>query len=103
MSRPTPLKPMIPAPAEGQVIWLTVRISPSPVNLYRVQSIYQDGSYYAVQDVTARRLAEEARDKARSELARVARVISLGTLAASIAHEVNQPLSGIVTNGSTAT
>ncbi len=55
----------------------------------------------AVQDVTARRLSEEARDKARSELARVARVISLGTLAASIAHEVNQPLSGIVTNAST--
>jgi PAS domain S-box-containing protein len=55
----------------------------------------------AVQDVTARRLAEEARDKARAELAHVARVMSLGTLAASIAHELNQPLSGIVTNAST--
>ena len=54
-----------------------------------------------VQDVTARRLSEEARDKARSELAQVARVTSLGTLTASIAHEVNQPLSGIVTNAST--
>jgi signal transduction histidine kinase len=55
----------------------------------------------AVQDVTARRLSEEALDKARSELGRVARVTSLGTLAASIAHEINQPLSGIVTNAST--
>jgi len=55
----------------------------------------------AVQDVTARRLSEEARDKARTELAHVARVMSLGTLAASIAHEINQPLSGIVTNAST--
>ncbi len=55
----------------------------------------------AVQDVTARRLAEEARDKARSELTHVARVTSLGTLTASIAHELNQPLSGIVTNAST--
>jgi len=55
----------------------------------------------AVQDVTARRLAEEARDKAQSELAHVARVMSLGTLTASIAHELNQPLSGIVTNAST--
>ena len=55
----------------------------------------------AVQDVTARRLAEEARDKARWELARVARVMTLGTLTASIAHELNQPLSGIVTNAST--
>jgi PAS domain S-box-containing protein len=55
----------------------------------------------AVQDVTARRLSEEARDKARTELAHVARVMSLGALAASIAHEINQPLSGIVTNAST--
>jgi PAS domain S-box-containing protein len=64
----------------------------------------QDGQleYIAsVQDVTARRLAEEARDRARSELTHVARVMSLGTLTASIAHEINQPLSGIVTNAST--
>lgn len=37
----------------------------------------------------------------RSELARVARMTSLGTLTASIAHEVNQPLAGIVTNAGT--
>src|SRR5215510_1751549 len=55
----------------------------------------------AVRDVTARRLADEALDKARSELAHVERVMSLGTLTASIAHEVNQPLSGIITNAST--
>jgi PAS domain S-box-containing protein len=55
----------------------------------------------SVQDVTARRLAEEARDKARSELTHVARVMTLGTLTASIAHELNQPLSGIVTNAGT--
>src|SRR5436853_5244375 len=55
----------------------------------------------ATQDVTQRRLAEEALDKARSELAHVARVMSLGALTASIAHEVNQPLSGIITNAST--
>ncbi len=55
----------------------------------------------AVQDVTQRRLAEEALDKIRSELAHVTRVMSLGALTASIAHEVNQPLAGIVTNAST--
>jgi PAS domain S-box-containing protein len=55
----------------------------------------------AVQDVTARRLAEEARDQARSQLTHVARVTTLGTLTASIAHELNQPLSGIITNAST--
>jgi PAS domain S-box-containing protein len=55
----------------------------------------------AVQDVTERRLSEEALDKARSDLARVARATSFGALTASIAHEVNQPLSGILTNAST--
>ena len=55
----------------------------------------------AVQDVTERRSSEEALSKARSELAHVARITSLGVLTASIAHEVNQPLSGIVTNAST--
>ena len=55
----------------------------------------------AVQDVTERRSSEEALSKARSELSHVARVTSLGVLTASIAHEVNQPLSGIVTNAST--
>jgi len=55
----------------------------------------------AVQDVTNRRLSEEALGNARSELAHVARVMSLGALTASIAHEVNQPLSGIITNANT--
>src|SRR6266853_2041993 len=55
----------------------------------------------AVQDVTQRRFAAEALSKARSELAYVARVTTLSTLTASIAHEVNQPLSGIITNAST--
>jgi signal transduction histidine kinase len=55
----------------------------------------------AVRDVTRRRQVDEALDKARSELASVSRAMSLGMLAASIAHEINQPLSGIVTNAST--
>ena len=55
----------------------------------------------AIQDVTQRHLAEETLDKVRSELAHVTRVMSLGALTASIAHEVNQPLAGIVTNAST--
>jgi PAS domain S-box-containing protein len=57
--------------------------------------------FCAIQDVTQRRLSEVALGKARSELAHVARVTSLGALTASIAHEVNQPLSGIITNAST--
>ncbi len=53
------------------------------------------------EDITERRRIEEALSKARSELAHVYRVTSLGVMTASIAHEVNQPLSGIVTNAST--
>ena len=55
----------------------------------------------AVQDVTLRRDTEEALAKLRAELARAARITSLGVLTAAIAHEVNQPLAGIVTNAST--
>jgi PAS domain S-box-containing protein len=55
----------------------------------------------AVQDVTQRRLSEEALSEARSELAQAAGALSLGVLTASIAHEVNQPLSGIITNANT--
>ena len=55
----------------------------------------------AVQDVTERRLSDEALANVRSELAYMTRVASMGALTASIAHEVNQPLSGIITNAST--
>ncbi|HEX8449991.1 MAG TPA: PAS domain-containing protein, partial [Allosphingosinicella sp.] len=55
----------------------------------------------ALQDVTDSRRAEEALSRARAELAHVARATALSALTASIAHEVNQPLAGIVTNAST--
>jgi PAS domain S-box-containing protein len=55
----------------------------------------------AVQDVTASWIAQEALDRAGAELAHVSRVTSLSALTASIAHEVNQPLSGIITNAGT--
>jgi PAS domain S-box-containing protein len=55
----------------------------------------------AVQDVTARQLSEDALDKARAQLTHVSRVTTLGVLTASIAHELNQPLSGIITNANT--
>ena len=47
-------------------------------------------------DITERKRAEEALDQARTELAHVTRVTTLGELAASIAHEINQPLAAIV-------
>jgi PAS domain S-box-containing protein len=54
-----------------------------------------------IRDISEKKLAETALAKARADLANVARITSLGELTASIAHEVNQPLSGIVTNAST--
>ena len=52
-----------------------------------------------VQDVTERRQAEEALDKSRSELAQMSRLTTMGEMAASIAHEVNQPLTAVTNNG----
>jgi C4-dicarboxylate-specific signal transduction histidine kinase len=56
----------------------------------------------AVQDVTDRHRASDALNQLRAELASLARVATLGTLTAAIAHEVNQPLAGIVTNAGTS-
>ena len=49
-------------------------------------------------DLTESRKAEDAIQAAQAELARVVRVSTLGEMTASIAHEINQPLSAIVTN-----
>lgn len=47
-------------------------------------------------DITERKRAEEALQESQAELAHVTRVTTLGELAASIAHEINQPLAAIV-------
>jgi len=49
-----------------------------------------------------RRAAQEALKRTEDELGRVARVTAMGELTASIAHEVNQPLGAVVTNGNAA-
>ena len=52
-------------------------------------------------DIDEKKRAEEALRLLQSELARISRIASLGVLSASVAHEVSQPLSGIITNAST--
>jgi C4-dicarboxylate-specific signal transduction histidine kinase len=55
----------------------------------------------AVMDVTERKRAEEERERLRQvheDLARVNRVTTMGELTASLAHEVNQPIAGAITN-----
>ncbi|WP_256576189.1 ATP-binding protein [Pseudomonas sp. KK4] len=53
----------------------------------------------ALMDVTDAKTSEEALHRSQAELAHVTRVATLGELAASIAHEVNQPLAAVTTNG----
>jgi C4-dicarboxylate-specific signal transduction histidine kinase len=49
-------------------------------------------------EIVERKRAEDAYYEAQAELARVTRISALGALAASISHEVNQPLAAVVTN-----
>jgi PAS domain S-box-containing protein len=54
-----------------------------------------------VRDITARKRAEEALRESEIELARISRLTTMGELTASIAHELRQPLTAAVTNGTT--
>ncbi|MBN8441713.1 MAG: PAS domain S-box protein [Thauera sp.] len=82
---------------DGGVLWANVSASIIPV-------VGDEGPRVAVivEDVTAQKAAEDALAKTRTDLARVSRVTMMGELVASIAHEVNQPLSAIVTNSHAA-
>ena len=53
-------------------------------------------------DETERKRASAAVQEAQAELARVSRLTTMGELAASIAHEINQPLAAVVANGNAA-
>ena len=64
------------------------------------QDVENNVEYIGVlMDITAAKQAEEALQELHASLARVTRATTLGELTASIAHEVNQPLAAIVTNG----
>ena len=70
------------------------------IRAHRVRSdVCEDEIVGALIDVTEAREAQESLHAAQTALAHAARVATLGEMTASIAHEVNQPLAGIVTNG----
>lgn len=75
-------------------VLLTIAFPPDPSTL--------DSVLVSIMDVTARKRAEEGLQRAQSELARAATLTTMGELAASIAHELRQPLAAIVMNGSAA-
>ena len=54
--------------------------------------------YVLLTDIDDRNRAEEALRQALSDLARINRVTTMGELAASLAHEISQPISGAITN-----
>jgi two-component system sensor kinase FixL len=56
-----------------------------------------------IRDMTKQRKAEDQVRRHREELAHVTRFATMGELAASLAHEINQPLSAMVTNAQAAT
>jgi len=82
--------------ADGEYRWFTLRQNALLDEKGEVVKWYG-----ALIEVEARKRAEEELRQAQSDLARVARMTTLGELAVSIAHEVNQPLMAIVTNAGT--
>jgi C4-dicarboxylate-specific signal transduction histidine kinase len=56
----------------------------------------------AIMDVSAAKRAEQELRQAQAELAHISRATTVGELTASIAHEVNQPITGMVTNAEAA-
>ena len=70
---------------------MAISYSPLRPDSERVEAVLVIG-----RDLTEHMLASEALHQAQAELAHVTRVTTLGELAASIAHEVNQPLAAIV-------
>ena len=79
---------------DGVVIWVRVSTAQGPE-----QGSSLRGIPTIIEDITERKQAEDALLEARDALLRVTRLSTMGELSASIAHEVNQPLSAIVANG----
>lgn len=78
---------------DGDALWIDASLSLTPATPDSDAMVV-----CVVEDVTERNEARAALARAQGELARVTRATALGTLAASIAHEVNQPLAAISAN-----
>jgi len=83
-----------PSATPGAERWIAMSV----VSLGRPEG----GAVVSCTDVTERKRAEIEAQRSRQELAHFARVSTMGELTASIAHELNQPLTGILANAQAA-
>jgi PAS domain S-box-containing protein len=79
--------------ADGEYRWFLIRGLPLRDERGNIVKWYG-----TMTDIEDRKRAEEALRKANADLAHITRVTTMGEFAASIAHEVSQPLSAVVTN-----
>jgi PAS domain S-box-containing protein len=79
--------------ADGEYRWFLIRGLPLRDERGNIVKWYG-----TMTDIEDRKRAEEALRKANADLAHITRVMTMGELAASIAHEINQPLAAVVTN-----
>jgi PAS domain S-box-containing protein len=79
---------------DGRVIWVHASGSVVPGSDRLPRFLVE-----ILEDITDRKRAEDSLRQAQAELAHVTRVTTMGELAASIAHAVNQPLAAVITNG----
>jgi len=82
--------------AQRDYRWLLVRNVPLRDGRGEIVKWYGTGI-----DIEDRKRAEDALRKAQGDLAHANRVTTMGELCASLAHEINQPISGAITNAST--
>lgn len=69
---------------------------------YPVPPEQEDTTFITMQDISERLNTEQQLRKLQADFAHAGRIATLGELATSIAHEINQPLTAIVTNGETS-
>jgi len=81
---------------DGTYRWFLMRVSPLTDGNAEVVRWYGVNT-----DIEDRKRAEDALRDTQSELAHLTRAMTMGQLTASIAHELNQPLAGIIANAST--
>jgi PAS domain S-box-containing protein len=82
---------------EAREVWFLASVSPILNGKGRIM-----GFLHSARDITERRRAEAEAHRRLTELAHVTRVATMGELAASLAHEINQPLTAILANAQAA-